>query len=220
MDLFVLLAASHCCDVLHADSVLSSAERVGWPACLCQGACNLCASREERRGTSPAAMPRGILAAEQAGRTWLWTRSRVSWTVPGPCVWSLGIYEVHQKGSARSVFCMCWLRLSSVLALWQWVRGQQKSGVHWRQSPSFRTRCVCWCWGWLDFKNMPGCPGRLEMSASRENSWVFQICWLFITGAFSCIIQLLSFQWKYICCKVFFFVFLLGFFPLEQFKRL
>lgn len=74
----VLLAASHCCDVLHADSVLSSAERVGWPACLCQGACNLCASGEERRGTLPAALPKGVLAAEQAGRTQHWTHSRAS----------------------------------------------------------------------------------------------------------------------------------------------
>lgn len=85
--LFVLLAASRCCGVLHADSVLSSAEHVGRPACMCQGACNLCASGEERRGSLPAALPTGVLAAEQTGRTWLWTHSRASWTMPGPCIW-------------------------------------------------------------------------------------------------------------------------------------
>lgn len=41
-------------------------------------ACELCASREELRGTLPAAMPKGILAAKQAGRTRLWICSRSS----------------------------------------------------------------------------------------------------------------------------------------------
>lgn len=56
--------AAMCWEVLGVDSVLGSAEAQDgqWG---CARSCELRASREELRGTLPAALPRGSLAAEQ-----------------------------------------------------------------------------------------------------------------------------------------------------------
>lgn len=58
-------------------SVLGSAEVWDGQRAVA-GACELCVSREELRGTLPAALPKGSLAAEQEGRTQLWICSRAS----------------------------------------------------------------------------------------------------------------------------------------------
>lgn len=106
-------------------------------------------SVREQGGTLPAALPEGIPAADQAGRTRLWTCSRPSQTMPGPYGWPCGTGCTSE--ALQGLFCPCWPRLSLGPVSWQWVRGLPKSSGHQRQSPSFPTHCICWHWGWVLF---------------------------------------------------------------------
>lgn len=66
-----------CCEVLCV-TVCSALQRHRMASRAVPGALELCVGREELRGTLPAALPEGSLAAEQGGRTQLWICSRAS----------------------------------------------------------------------------------------------------------------------------------------------